>query len=353
MQVIPANAADPERVPEAYHGRTPHIAVILPSPTYIALLQGQGARSFTFHCLNDSSHVPYINPLAFDADAFVESVLSYCRAQTPKIEGVMAFDCLPTMMASVINQELSLPGPTMRSVFTCCNKWTMRQALPTPHIEVLKVPEEVPTRFPCVLKVSDTQFYVGTRIVLNAEDWAKRWADMHKGILSTGFVQRQQFYYKWADRFGWAAEIGWAAASDVRLVHAESFVENRGEYQAEIVVTQTGTKTMRVHGALDLEPTGGHRSLACLCSVPPPPSACRRSKRHPPAPSLSICSAAPSEPPLSRVAQVRGRWQIRATSSTAPATASQSLRLRAPSPSHRSSLSTSTPSSIRHARSRI
>ena len=154
--VLPATAKDPERIPTGFHGN-PHVLVLLPSAKYVELMGGQPERSFEYHLLEHPGY-KMLAPLEFDADAYVEEVLAYCRA-LPKVDAVMAFDCFPTMLASVINQELGLQGPSFRSVFVCCNKYYMRREL-DPTMEIATPPEQPPQHFPAVLKIADTQFYV-------------------------------------------------------------------------------------------------------------------------------------------------------------------------------------------------
>jgi len=245
-----ANARDPERLPPSHHGRTPSIVVLLPTLSYTKLVTEQTERSFHYHLITHPSYI-FSKPIAFDADAFVEEVMVFCRNRD--VDGVLAFDCFPTMLASVITQELRLPGPSFRSVFVCCNKRYMRREL-CPEVAVT-APEETPPSFPTVLKVSDTQFYVGTRICLREADYASKWEDMAAELLSSeGVAARQRFYYKWATRFGWAAEYGWEAPSAVQLAHAEPLLPNKGEYQAEVVVLPDGTYQLADTGDIEHGP---------------------------------------------------------------------------------------------------
>ena len=151
--VLPANDADPERVPASHAHKTPQVAVLLPSPKYVQLMQGQTSRSFTYHLLTDSTY-SFLDPYHFDADAFVEAVLAYCNAQPAdaSVDAVMAFDCFPTLLASACNEALGLSGPSFRSVFLCSNKFYMRQEL-SPDVVPLTTPPATPSQFPCVLKV--------------------------------------------------------------------------------------------------------------------------------------------------------------------------------------------------------
>lgn len=254
VTVIPATADDRERVPESVPaGVTATVLVVLPSANYARLMREQEDRSFEYHLVE---HPEYHmgRPIAFDADAFVEATLAYCRAQTKPIDAVMAFDCFPTLLASVINDEMALPGPSFRSVFLCCNKYYMRREL-NPSMQITTPSDEPPNHFPAVLKVSDTQFYVGTRICLDPKDWKDTWRDLAAGLMSTGDVAtRKKFYYKWACHFGWAADMAWATPSDICLAHVEPLIANRGEYQAEVVVLSDGTMNMADTGDIEHGP---------------------------------------------------------------------------------------------------
>ena len=68
-------SSEPEIVPPRFAGRTPALAVLLPNAKYIELMRGEDERSFTYHLL---MHPEYdmLDPIAFDADAFVEAVLA-------------------------------------------------------------------------------------------------------------------------------------------------------------------------------------------------------------------------------------------------------------------------------------
>ena len=223
--VLPATRSRAEELPASFSasGGTPHLAVLLPLPTHTGLMKGQSSSSFTYHLLTHPDF-DFNRPVEFDADSFVSAVLSYCLAQ-PHIDGVFGFDCFPSMLASVVTQELGLPGPSFRSVFACCNKFYMRREL-TPEMEIAPLPCPPPAAFPAVLKVSDTQFYVGTRICLEAATWASMLDEVVEGLLTRGLAARQSFYFKWATRFGWAAAYGWSAPSDVVVAHVEPFLES-------------------------------------------------------------------------------------------------------------------------------
>jgi len=246
--MLEANAHDAERIPSGFDG-SPVVAVILPSPKYVELIASQDARSFTYHHLQHPQY-SMLDPFAFDADEFVEMALAYCREH--RVNAVMAFDCFPTLLSSIIREALQLPGPSFRSVFLCCNKYYMRREL-TPAVPIGVLPAS-PSSFPAVLKVSDTQFYVGTRLCLAAADWAGKCAEIKQGLPTGRVEKRQQFYYKWACHFGWAGTYGWTAPSDITLVHIEPLFANVGEYQCEVVVHADGSYLMADTGDIEHGP---------------------------------------------------------------------------------------------------
>jgi len=106
-----------------------------------------------------------------------------------------------------------------------------------------------------VLKESDTQFYVGTRVIFTPEEWSAGVADF-EATMAAGLANRQRFYFKWASRFGWAEEMGWKTSSDVHLIHAEPYIRCAGEYQAEVVALPDGTMQMADTGDIEHGPKG-------------------------------------------------------------------------------------------------
>ena len=68
-------------------------------------------------------------------------------AEAERIDAVMAFDCLPTLLAAAVNEELGLPGPSFRSVFVCCNKYYMRREL-SPELLLATPPDDQLPRGP-------------------------------------------------------------------------------------------------------------------------------------------------------------------------------------------------------------
>ena len=89
---------------------------------------------------------------------------------------------------------------------------------------------EPPASFPCVVKVSDTQFYVGTRICYSEEEWRQAWTDMNGRLLRTGVEARRAFYFKWARRFGVTYAAAWGSAADVVLAHTEPYIASSDEF---------------------------------------------------------------------------------------------------------------------------
>jgi len=158
--------------------------------------------------------------------------MAYCRSRN--VEGVFGFDCLPSLLASIINQSLNLAGPSFQSVFLCINKYYMRKAL-TPDCQPYAAGEP-PPEYPAVVKVSDTQFYTAVRIVQDEEEWRAAWAAL-TAFLGAGADARKRFYSKWATRFGLEGFERW---EEVVLMHTEPYLESAFEAQVEIVVTEGG-----------------------------------------------------------------------------------------------------------------
>mmetsp|Transcript_88392 Transcript_88392/g.250515 ORF Transcript_88392/g.250515 Transcript_88392/m.250515 type:complete len:515 (+) Transcript_88392:76-1620(+) len=243
--VVEANDFNKERVPVGFD-KPPAVAIVLPTAKYTDMINSQTSRSFSYHLL---THAKYslLNPIDFDADSFVEKAIEYCRKEG--VRAVMAFDCFPTMMSSMIAEELKLPGPSSWSIFVCCNKYYMRTQL-TPEVQPLDTtPGESVPKCPAVLKVSDTQFYVGTRICKTEDAWKANWQDLTQGLVAAGLEARQQFYFKWGKHFRWPT--AWKAPADVVLVHSEPRISYKGEYQAEVVVLANGQLVMADTGDIE------------------------------------------------------------------------------------------------------
>mmetsp|Transcript_21317 Transcript_21317/g.44251 ORF Transcript_21317/g.44251 Transcript_21317/m.44251 type:complete len:496 (+) Transcript_21317:3-1490(+) len=245
--VLAANAFDTDRVPPGF-SEPPKVAVVLPSAKYIEMMNGQTERSFHYHLLSEPTY-NLQNPFSLDADKFVDEVLAYCRQA--KVDAVFAFDCFPAMLAAIVRNALQLPGPSSWSVFLCCNKYYMRREI-SPNFGPISVIPNSPESYPAVLKAADTQFYVGTRICQTEADWQTALEDAKKGLLATGFADRQQFYFKWGSQLGWPT--GWSCPEDVVLAHSEPHIKGKGEYQAEVVVLVDGELVMADTGDIEKAP---------------------------------------------------------------------------------------------------
>jgi len=246
--ILPATAFDADRVPAGF-AQAPNVAVVLPSGKYLEMMRSQEERSFNYHILADPGY-SLADPINFDADTFVEAALEYCREA--RVDAIFGFDCFPAMLASIIKDELKLPGPASWSVFLCCNKYYLRREL-TPELEPIHAAPSPPQAYPAVLKVSDTQFYVGTHICHSEGEWWAAWEDTQRGILAAGLEARRAFYFKWGTRHEWPT--GWSRAEDVVLAHTEPRLLAKAEYQAEVVVLADGQRVM--HDTGDIEKAAG------------------------------------------------------------------------------------------------
>ena len=217
---------------------TPTVVVLLPG-RFAKLMKQQTERDFTYHLLESPGFAAF-TPFDFDANAFIADVLVYCQGR--KVDAAIGFDCFPTMLATIVTAELGLPGPSFKSVFTCINKYYMRREL-DPEMEVTTPPNEL-SSYPVVLKISDTQFTLGTRLCRDSETLKREWRKLTTGILgpfARGVSDRQRFYYEWASHFGWAKDYGWVTPADVELAHIEPCLNYSGEYQVEVVVLADGS----------------------------------------------------------------------------------------------------------------
>lgn len=77
VQVLKATGFDAERVPKGYT-QPPKVAVPLASGFYIGLLMKQEQRAFDYHLLVHPGYSMF-NPIAFDAGAYLDEALQYCR----------------------------------------------------------------------------------------------------------------------------------------------------------------------------------------------------------------------------------------------------------------------------------
>ena len=255
VHLLRHTAFDKMRVPPG-HAHPPAVAVVLPSAARIRMMQTQQERSFDYHLLIDESY-EFGNPIAFDADRFCEAAIAYCREHS--MQAVIAFDCFPVLLASVVSTELRLMGPSFRSVVLCSNKFYLRRDVTPelrPVLPIRRPCPEPPTQFPCVLKLADTQFYVGTFICNTEAEWRQALTQVQTHLLPhEGAEARQRFYYKWAQRFGWS-ELA-QTWQDVVLCHTEPYLRHEGEYQAEVVVTAEGEHILADTGDVEHR-QGGH-----------------------------------------------------------------------------------------------
>ena len=168
--------------------------IVLPGALYAGLIPENS--QYSYHLLQHASF-SMGKPFEFDADAFVQDALGYCK--DAKIEGVFGFDCFPSLLTSIINQSLGLPGPSFQSVFLCINKFYMRKVLCpeiTVHaIDYMNTPA-APETFPLVVKLSDCQFYVGTKIIHNIAEWDNCMSSI-RAQPATLYDRRKKFYFKW------------------------------------------------------------------------------------------------------------------------------------------------------------
>jgi len=207
-----------------------HVAVVLPG-IYLKLMQNN--EKYHYHILAQEEY-SMAQPLAFNVDSFVESAIAYCKKN--KIEGVFGFDCFPSLIASIINTSLGLNGPSFCSVFHCISKYYMRKEL-SPNVSMTKIEPlaspSPPSTFPVVVKEIDCQFYIGTWIIYNAEQWDQTMKHLQKR--SSGEIEaRKKFYFKWFQKLH-PNEMPESRWEDYVLYHMEPFFEGR-EQQIEIVL---------------------------------------------------------------------------------------------------------------------
>lgn len=212
------------------------VAVVLPGAVYSPRIQPN--PEFTYLLLRDRSFSMFA-PFAFDCDAYVEEAMAYCRSRN--VEGVFGFDCLPSLLASIINQSLNLAGPSFQSVFLCINKYYMRKVI-TPEVPVtpfdLRDLPAAPREFPVVVKCTDCQFCVGVRILHNEQEWDNYMAKL-SAMPVEQYDRRQQFHHKWLHKLGADPVLQEQRWQDLVLWHIEPFYAGR-EHQIEVVI-ENGT----------------------------------------------------------------------------------------------------------------
>eukprot|EP00440_Ansanella_granifera_P054017 gb/GFBE01058559.1/.p1 GENE.gb/GFBE01058559.1/~~gb/GFBE01058559.1/.p1 ORF type:complete len:597 (+),score=162.97 gb/GFBE01058559.1/:1-1791(+) len=229
-QIMPATTFDRQQVPPGFD-KPPVVAVVLPGVEYAQLIAKQTDRSFEYHLLRNFDYNMF-SPFDFDADAFVEEAIEYCR--THNVQAVTGLNCFATLLCSIIREELGLPGSSFKSVLNCCNKYYMRKNL-TPDCQPYEAGKP-PPKYPAVVKLADCQFYSAVRIVHSDAEWEAAWKSL-KGMLDLGKEARQRFYIKWSKRFGFELEKRW---EDVVLLFTEPYIPNKAEFQAEVVITAGG-----------------------------------------------------------------------------------------------------------------
>ncbi|CAK9092999.1 unnamed protein product [Durusdinium trenchii] len=216
---------------QATQSTAKQVAVVLPG-SYLKLLAEN--EHYTYHIL-DQETFSMFRPFHFHVDSFVESAIEYCKAN--QIEGVFGFDCFPSLVASIINTSLNLPGPSFRSVFHCISKYYMRKEL-SPQIPMTVIdPRKAspPQSFPVVIKEIDCQFYVGTWIIESEEQWHSTMKILQSRS-SEEINARKKFYFKWFQKLH-PNEMPVSRWEDFVIFHMEPFLPGK-EHQIEIVMEQ-------------------------------------------------------------------------------------------------------------------
>ncbi|CAK9093765.1 unnamed protein product [Durusdinium trenchii] len=242
---------------QATQSTAKQVAVVLPG-SYLKLLAETRLLSsenehYTYHILDpwiaewlftfeqkelsarDQETFSMFRPFHFHVDSFVESAIEYCKAN--QIEGVFGFDCFPSLVASIINTSLNLPGPSFRSVFHCISKYYMRKEL-SPQIPMTVIdPRKAspPQSFPVVIKEIDCQFYVGTWIIESEEQWHSTMKILQSRS-SEEINARKKFYFKWFQKLH-PNEMPVSRWEDFVIFHMEPFLPGK-EHQIEIVMEQ-------------------------------------------------------------------------------------------------------------------
>ena len=183
-----------------------------------------------------------------------------------KCKSVIAFDCFPNLVASIINEKIKKnkkqypyfvgSGPSFVSTFMCANKYYMRAnnynsiKLGNPGINYWTKFADIPyepssPNNGLVVKVSDAQFYTGTEPVNSKNDILKliEQNTFYGQLIGFGgniIKARQNFYFTIFKELspGFLKENNINKAEDIVLVHVEDFL-GLGllrEQQVEIVV---------------------------------------------------------------------------------------------------------------------
>ncbi|CAD7934188.1 unnamed protein product [Amoebophrya sp. A25] len=301
--------AEGEKNPDDLHlrhylARAKHILVVLPGMKYVELMRHPDVNTecdYVYHLMQDTG----LNPASFmgfklDGEAVVDYILSYARdfeSKHPgtKIDGVMAFDCFPTMCASIVNHVLGLQGPSIPSLIMCDCKKEMRKHL-TPHVKVydpvefykealsleasgadpVEAAKKEGSPYPVVIKGASGQFYMASKTLFNYKEVLKyirarptqegvfnptsevgqklqsiSCADAEKADLTSGndidetarsmiqYRRRQNFFYKYGGAVG-KYDWGVSRPEDLPLFHVEEMFHTFSEQQIEIVVDKDG-----------------------------------------------------------------------------------------------------------------
>lgn len=254
VKVLHSDVFDRNVVPDQFND-APDVAVLLPLPPFVTCMKEEDHRTFNYHVILHKEW-DFNKPMSFPADEFVEEVITYCRQH--RIKAVTAYDTFPKVLVAIVTEELKLPGPSFQSVIMCDNKFYMRKYL-TPEFQPISTSLDIPPKeYPVVVKLSDTQFYVGVRMCANEEEWRAAWETLRTGPLSNGYEARQQFYFKWAQRFGFQIAQRW---EDVVLLHTEPYIKSKAEHQVEVTISADGKLQVADTGDLLKDPSNTYSGV--------------------------------------------------------------------------------------------
>ena len=246
------------------------IGIVLPSIPYQTELTKSSSNRAKIEkgqlVLLTSDKYNFLDPMKFDVEAFVDEIMP----QVTRMTAVIAFDCFPNLVASVINERMERMksesnaaqwnghGPSFDSSLLCANKYYMRRVIDPStecYTSVSKVDFSNGGKY--VMKTADTQFYTGTNVISSLED-AKRVLDATGGEESNyaslfgksnaHILKRQTFYFN-SLSLKLRQHLRIYRPSDVMLAHIEPWHEGEGanEMQAEVVVQ--GNRAMIVDTA--------------------------------------------------------------------------------------------------------
>lgn len=224
-------------------GKT-HIGVLLPNDENLTFCCQEGVpRAFTYHFFRHSAY-DSANPIAFDADKFIDEVID--AAKDRGLKTVIALDsCFGTMLASIVTESLGLPGPSFLSTFVCTNKYYLRR---TDSVQSWLNPTEV-TKFPVVVKAAEHQFNNGNMLCCNQQELEFALdSNQIMGLLpnaqssshdsdADGLIwKRKCFYFKWLGQLNCIEKLGITKPEDVTLAHIEEYIPSLREHQIEVVI---------------------------------------------------------------------------------------------------------------------